>query len=148
MSTPRVQDRVAVLSVISSTMTIPGGPGGPGQSEGHSPGRNGNPKHPPSSRDSPSILYYHMAKQKAHPAESGPVNSRVQTNLPHAKGAVVTPGSDLKQTPQLDTPETSRKNLIPECFTGRSQNRLGLYRVGLKWTDVAATSAIANKCPS
>lgn len=30
LSTPRVHDRVAVVSVISSTITTPGGPGGPG----------------------------------------------------------------------------------------------------------------------
>lgn len=30
MSRPRVQDKVAVVSVISSTITTPGGPGGPG----------------------------------------------------------------------------------------------------------------------
>lgn len=33
LSRPRVHDKVAVVSVISSTITIPGGPGGPGEKE-------------------------------------------------------------------------------------------------------------------
>lgn len=34
LSRPRVQDKVAVVSVISSTITTPGGPGGPGGMRG------------------------------------------------------------------------------------------------------------------
>lgn len=61
LSRPRVQDKVAVASVISSTITTPGGPGGPGGARGkikqsvstaEPPGRRGHGR----KRQSESLL--------------------------------------------------------------------------------------------